>query len=327
MAPDKHTRPPLDRMLRIHHALKAGGQVNARTLRAELEVSRKTIVRDVAYMRDRLGLPIDFDVPTNTYRYTEPVGAFPTVQVSEREVVGLLIFRKALEQYRGAPFHAQVAASFRKIAAGLKDEVSFNEDAVQDVSFARAGVGRVDAAVLAVATGALAQRVELHFDYRKPGETRPRRRLVRPYHFAERGNLWYLIGFDLKRGALRRFALTRITNPTPTKVTFERPEDFSVEKFFAGALTVLGGDGDHRIVIHFSAAVADRVREREWHESEELRELPGGGLELRLRLTALEEVAAWVLQWGEHARVVEPAALRERMAQTAAALAKEYVRG
>lgn len=315
-------------MLRIHQALKRGGCVNARTLWDELEVSRKTIVRDVAYMRDRLGLPIDFDVPTNTYRYTEPVGSFPTVQVSEREVVGLLIFRKALELYRGAPFYEQVAGSFRKLAAGLKDEVSFGAgDAVRDVSFARGGVGRVDAAVLAVTTRALAERVELHFDYRKPGETRPQRRLVRPYHFAERGNLWYLIAFDLKRQALRRFAVTRITNPTPTKVTFERPADFSVEKFFAGALTVLGGDGDHRIVIHFSAAVADRVREREWHESEESRELPGGTLELRLRLTALEEVAAWVLQWGEHARVVEPVELRERMAVTAAALAKEYGRG
>src|SRR5690606_15865679 len=49
-------RPPLDRMLRMHAALKAGRHPNASTLAAELEVSRKTVYRDLEFMRDRLGL-------------------------------------------------------------------------------------------------------------------------------------------------------------------------------------------------------------------------------------------------------------------------------
>jgi proteasome accessory factor B len=165
---------------------------------------------------------------------------------------------------------------------------------------------------------------EVEFDYRKPGEKRASRRRVQPYHLALRENLWYLIAFDIGRRAQRTFALPRISQAKARKEQFVRPSDFSPEKFFATALGVLGGAGDFRVVIRFSAAVADRVREREWHESQELRDLPDGRLELSLRLGALPEIEAWVLTWGAEAEVVEPAELRQRLAASAAALARLY---
>jgi proteasome accessory factor B len=70
--------------------------------------------------------------------------------------------------------------------------------------------------------------------------------------------------------------------------------------------------------------VAERVREREWHESQEMHELPGGVLELRLRLGALMEVEQWVLGWGAAAEVVAPVELRTQLRATAAALAALY---
>ena len=108
------------------------------------------------------------------------------------------------------------------------------------------------------------------------------------------------------------------------KTHFVRPADFSPEKFFANALGVLGGERDYHVIIRFSAAVADRVREREWHESQELRDLPGGGLEVRLRLGALPEIERWVLTWGSDAEVVRPKELRTRIKATATALLELY---
>ena len=99
------SRPPLERMLRIHEELRRGALVNCTRLVKLLEVCRKTIVRDIAFMRDRLALPIEFDPQIQAYRYTQPVNAFPTVQVTEGELLALLVARRALEQYRGTPFH------------------------------------------------------------------------------------------------------------------------------------------------------------------------------------------------------------------------------
>jgi len=47
------SRPPLERMLRIHEELRCGTLTNCTKLVKLLEVSRKTVVRDIAFMRDR----------------------------------------------------------------------------------------------------------------------------------------------------------------------------------------------------------------------------------------------------------------------------------
>ena len=44
-------------MLQIHQALQSGGYPNATTLARQLEVSTKSIHRDLEFMRDRLELP------------------------------------------------------------------------------------------------------------------------------------------------------------------------------------------------------------------------------------------------------------------------------
>lgn len=319
------SRPPLERMLKIHDELRRGALINCTKLMKSLEVSRKTIVRDIAFMRDRLELPIEFDPLIQAYRYTQPVSSFPTVTVSEGELLALLVARRALEQYRGTPFHRQLEVAFEKLSGGLRDRISFSPaDELRTVSFKNIGLGKTDLAVFNTLSGAVLRQEEVTFSYRKPGDAKLSSRRVQPYHLANRENLWYLVGFDLERAALRTFALPRITAVTNTKQPFTRPTDFSPEKFFANALGVLGGAGDYRVMIRFAASVAERIREREWHESQQIRDLPGGAIELRLRLGALSEVEQWVLGWGAAAEVLAPAELRASLHRTATALAKTY---
>ena len=85
-----------------------------------LEVSRKTVVRDIAFMRDRLDLPIEFDAQIQAYRYTQPVNAFPTVHMTEGELLALLVAQRALEQYRGTPVTRPKYAGFlRNVAVAM----------------------------------------------------------------------------------------------------------------------------------------------------------------------------------------------------------------
>jgi proteasome accessory factor B len=76
--------------------------------------------------------------------------------------------------------------------------------------------------------------------------------------------------------------------------------------------------------VRFALEAADRVRERVWHESQKLNELPDGGLELSVRLGALAEIERWVLGWGKLAEVLEPKELRESVAKTVKVLAAKY---
>jgi len=85
-------------MLRIHEELQDGHLTNCPKLARKLEVSTKTIMRDLAFMRDQLDLPVEYDSKTYSWRYSYPVKSFPTVQVSEGELLALLVAQKALEQ-------------------------------------------------------------------------------------------------------------------------------------------------------------------------------------------------------------------------------------
>ena len=323
--PPPSSRPPLARMLRIHEILHDGRDTNCTRLAELMEVSAKTINRDLAFMRDQLDLPAEYEPRTHTWRYTYPVRNFPTVQINEGELLALLVARKALEQYQGTPYHAQLAHAFDKLAAGLNDEISFSPGGtLGNVSFHQAGLGRSDLKLFEKIARAVNQSLEVAFEYRKPASPSGETRRVQPYHLANRENAWYLVGFDLERKALRNFALARMKGLALSERRFTRPADFSPERHFGKAFGAFVGTGDYRVVIRFSATAAGQVRERFWHESQETTDLPDGSLEFTVQLGGLDEILRWILGWGEHAEVLAPAELRQLVCDQAARTARLY---
>jgi predicted DNA-binding transcriptional regulator YafY len=85
-----------------------------------------------------------------------------------------------------------------------------------------------------------------------------------------------------------------------------------------GSFGVHAGDGEYQVVVRFNETVADYVREKKWHESQRLRELKGGAVELSLRLSSLAEIERWLLGWAGNATVIKPAELAKsiRLAAT-----------
>ena len=98
---ERFSRPPWERMMRMHRLIQSGKFPNCRKLSEELEVCAKTIQRDIDFMRYRLQLPIEYDQLKFGFFYTEPVEAFPAMEMSEGELVALLVAEKALGQHRG----------------------------------------------------------------------------------------------------------------------------------------------------------------------------------------------------------------------------------
>ena len=321
----KLSRPPVARMHRIHTALLGGTYPNCATLAREIEVSVKTIQRDIEFMRDQLDLPIEYDESKRGYWYTEKVTGFPSVQITEGELMALLVAGKAMEQYRGTPYERQLKAAFDKITAGLNETITFSpESGLNSVSFSSLGRSEPNMAVFDALSRALKNRREVEFDYRRPGSTRSISRRVQPYHIAFRNNSCYLIGHDVGKKALRQYALPRMANVTVRSERFVVPDDFSVEKFFQGAFGVQGGTGDYLVRIQFDAAAAFYIRERRWHPTQTLKDLPAGGVELSMRLSDLEEVERWVLSWGAHATIMEPVELKTSLRETIEQLGKRY---
>src|SRR5271163_4135980 len=165
-----HSRPPLERMLRIHQSLQAGNFPNASKLAREVEVSTKTIHRDIEFMRDRLNLPVEFAPGRNGYFYNGEVSGFPTMQITEGEIFALVVAEKALQQYRGTSFEKPLLSAIQKMEQSLPDTISINlADIEQTISFRTRAEPILGLQIFDTLARAVAGRQQLELAYRKPG--------------------------------------------------------------------------------------------------------------------------------------------------------------
>jgi proteasome accessory factor B len=322
----RYARPPLERMMKLHHQMQAQRFPNCRKVAAEMDVSSKTVQRDIEFMRDRLGLPIEYDQIHFGFFYSEPVTSFPSIEVTEGEIVALFVAQKALAQYRGTSFEKPLKAAFQKITDGLQEKVSFNlGDVDAAISFKGIGTTTADLDLFETVSKAVLRSCELEFEYKKLGSSRWETRRVHPYHLGCVENQWYLFAFDEARQQLRTFVLTRMRKVRNTNLRFKKPAEFSIEKHLSGSFGVFKGRGGRfKVRIQFDAFAAQLVTERQWHASQKLQPAKDGGVDLRMELGSLEEIERWVLSWGAHARVLEPQELAQRLKNTAEAIRDFY---
>jgi predicted DNA-binding transcriptional regulator YafY len=315
-------------MMRMHERLKSGRFPNCRKLAEELEVSAKTVQRDIDFMRYRLGLPIEYDQLHFGFYYAEPVANFPTIEISQGELVALYIGQKALTQYKGTSFEKPLATALQKISNSLPERISLSwSELDKAISFRSVGPAAVEIETFEQVSEAVLKNREIEFDYKKLGSKMVERRRVQPYHLGLVDNLWYLFGFDIHRDQLRTFALPRMRRVRLTPTKFDRPSGFSVAHQLAFSFGVFSRNGNTKcetIRIRFDSFAAQLVQEREWHPTQKIKRLSDGQIELSLKLANFEEVERWVLSWGSHAWVVAPAALQKRIAKTVSQLAKNY---
>ncbi len=305
-------------MLRIHQAIQSGQYPNAVSLAGELEVSSKSIHRDFEFMRDRLQLPLQFDHDRKGYYYTEEVSNFPTLQITEGELFALLVAEKALQQYRGTTFEKPLLSAFRKMAAALPDTISLNlADWERTISFRTRAEPILNLEIFDILAKATAHRRQLQLTYRKPGRRETELRLVDPYHLANINGEWFLFAWCHLRRDIRTFVPARIQAIDITGQTFARPQKFSLEKRLRDSFGVQSGQGSFDVVIRFNELVSDYIREKKWHDSQQLKELTDGGLELRMKLSSLAEVERWVLGWAGNAKVIQPPELAEKVRKSA----------
>src|SRR6266481_5219291 len=339
------TQPQLTRIHALVQRIREGDYPSQKILAKEWEKNARTIQRDLDYIRDFLGLPLAYDNLKYGYYFTEPVAKFPMIPISEREVVSVFVAQKALRQYHGTPFEKPLKAAFEKLLGGLRGEISVAwADLDSAISFRGIEANPADAETFQRLSGAVRTRNEIEFEYRKLEQSangllspalsskggkgavgQGERRLVRPYHLGCVANQWYLFGYDLARKDMRKFVPGRMSNLRVLPTRFERPKDFSVDKILKGSFGVYSGGSEVMPMrIRFDRWAGQLVKERKWHQSQELRALKNGEVELKLELSSFVEIVPWILGWGVHARAIAPKALVVAVKEVVKGLGRGY---
>ena len=76
--------------------------------------------------------------------------------------------------------------------------------------------------------------------------------------------------------------------------------------------------------LRFSPEIAPYIKERSWHPSEKLRNLPDGRLDLTFSCGESYEVTAWIASWRQHVEVLAPDSLCKEFGQLGNWLTKTY---
>ncbi len=306
------TRRPLFRIYEIHTAIVSGAYPNCKKLAKQLGVQRKTIQRDVTFMRDELSLPIIYDDTRHGYHYQDDVSDFPVFQTTAEELAGLFLAKTALESVRGTPLAEVMDQVFGKMTRGMDDRIAFAWSNL-DTAFSRKSVEQNPRDVKRfgeIAQSILNQNI-ITFSYKKLDAESGEFRRVQPLHLGEVDGGWYLIAMDLRRGALRTFALPRMSRLKVTRYTFKRPPDFNGSDHLKQSFGIWSVAGDHSrqvVRVELKNYAARLAYERRWHPSQEIMRLNAKGtrVEVRFEVGRLEEVLRWVLSFGSHAKVHGP---------------------
>ena len=85
------------------------------------------------------------------------------------------------------------------------------------------------------------------------------------------------------------------------------------EDAFQHSLGVHSGPPED-VTLEFDAGIADYVRTRQWHASQQWSDAADGRLQLDLRVCVDQALRSWILSFGPLARVVSPPALAREIA-------------
>jgi proteasome accessory factor B len=311
------TRPQYHRLRRILEMVREGTRTgslrNCRHFTRELAVSRRTIMRDLDFLRDDEKAPIAYDDSRKGFQLADPTFILPPVQLTRREVFSFSIARKLLERFEGTPLEMDMRSVLAKIAGGLEGHISLSLESLTDqFTVLSEDHAHVDPGVWQRAGRAINQRERLRLQYQRfDGVTGDY--LLEAYHLVAYHGNWYLVAFNTVAGRIETFALSRCRTIEGTGEHFLRPPGFDARNFFKDAFGISQAEKPWKVRLLFAREVATCVQERVWHPSQQLRERPGGRLELRLVTSGRKELTRWILSWMPHVKVLGPRQLRERV--------------
>ena len=294
------------RLFQMVYLLLEHGRLTAQELSEKLEVSVRTVYRDVDSL-SAAGVPICAAQGKGGGVYLMEGYVLDRAAFTEEEQRRLLTALRALPGEEGEAALGKLSALFRREG----------DDWLQ-VHLSRWGgqSGRDSRTFQALRT-AIRQRRSVTFRYASShGETLPRE--VLPARLVFKGQGWYLQGFDLLREDYRSFRLTRMLDATVTEQTFHRelaPPDID----FPGEIPPLFRADCH---LRFDPRLAYRVYDE--FQPEDVALLPDGRLEVRVSLPADDWLYGYLLSFGTEVEVLAPEALRRKLAAMGAEIFRKH---
>jgi predicted DNA-binding transcriptional regulator YafY len=302
-----------ERIVWFDGRIRANCYLNAGTMAQRFEVSVKTAQRTINFIRDRLQAPLEYDPSRRGYLYFVPDYVLPFAQISQEEMLALLLARNLLASSVGGAVSTAIKGFSRGLFATTRGMGLTRKRMEQGFSAQWHGFSPAQAEIFRQASRALLENRLLDFNYSSPGSGRCGPRSVKPYHLQHYMGSWVLIAWCKLRRDWRKFYLSRMDRVHVQEQTFTpRPREHWMHQV-EGAFGIFQGPETVNVRLAFSSFMARWIREQIWHPGQKVTARPDGGLELSFPVADFREVKWKILQFGSHVRVLEPQKLQDEI--------------
>ena len=309
-----------DRLLSALLLLQAHGRLTGRELASRLEVSIRTVHRDMdalsaagvpvyALRGSRGGWQLDADWRTDVPGLDE--AELRALLMAQPQIIGDARLAGAAERALGK-LMAALPVSLREQASAIRQRLFVDTTGWRGTT--------ENLAMLPVVQEAVWRDRKLTITYWRAGRERIERS-VSPLGLVAKGRVWYLVaGTD---DGLRTFRVSRIEAATMLDAASTRPADFDLAAYWqASTEQLLDAWPRYKTTLRLDPDAVKWVRlwRVMWPVEAPAAPDPNGWLTVHVQFDHEDEACFVVLGLGPRADVIAPTSLRDRVAESAAAL-------
>ncbi len=292
-----------------------------------LQCHPRTVYRDLEALQ-MAGFPLftETEQGKSIWSLVDTVKHHFPIPLSMTELLALFFSRALLKTLKNTIYYDSLESFFQKIKATLPSEYVEHLDRIEGNFHVGSKPNKAYHSLQAIIDSintAIVDRKTIKIRYYSMSRRKETRRKVVPYKLWYFEESFYLIGYCRMRCDVRIFAVDRIKRIDITNDLFTLPDDLNIEDVMNSSFGIFLGK-PIRVKIYFSEDIAGYIKEKIWHQTQQITPQSDGSIIFEAEVAGIEEIKFWVLRWGAKAHVLKPLSLRETIANEVAAMGQRY---
>ncbi len=315
------------RLLKLEKALQSIPYPGVERLMKELDVSRRTVLRDLEELKIYYNAPIEYDRLHKGYYYTDETFFVKNVLVSEGELVAMAGILPLLERYDNTPLQETIEKVYDTVCQILPNQVQVQTSLLNQVQFISDPLAPIEASVFTSLFQAIKNHKNISFGYRSLGKTEHSPHSLDPYKiYCQKGD-WYLIGYSHEHQTYRTYHLSRMKD-IQLLSEYEVDPDYEKKVHIDPNFGIWNNDQEfQKIELLFDKSINTYILERTWHKNQVCRQNEDGSVYLSFETNQIQEILYWVLHFGSSVQILNPPELKKKYQEEVKKMLKNVKKG
>lgn len=308
----------IERITKIVRLIRRRGAVSMATLMDELEVSQASVKRDLEFLRDRLGCPLEWDRSRRGWVVRDELadgGRFelPGVWFNASEVFALLTMLHLVEGVQPGLLEEHVGPLKSRLRNLLAEGTKSAKPIERKLKLIHFAPRKVEPKHFQLIAGALLNGKRLHLRYLNRDRKEYTERTISPQQLVHYRENWMLDAWCHTRNAIRSFALEAVDDVRVVDEAALEVSQDEMQEHFRSGYGIFAGHAAHRARLKFSPERAQWVSKETWHHDQSSEHLEDGSYILEIPYSNDQELLMDLLRHSPEVEILDPPELRQRL--------------